>query len=178
MKYRPKLHKASGTTNENSVYANKYLDGGKTYTYDGNSEYNMSSIDFIDKYIPVSNPSKTVNNDFLSGSYYCNEVTPLATNTTASLKILDNKFLEFQSSYVSGVNGMYAYKLEPLGKNAYKLYLYMINAKADSNNGRGVTISNDPLKRTFLIYRTGQESFDLVFISDKIARTSLRMQRE
>ena len=72
---------------------------------------------------------------------------------------------------------MYGYKLEPLGKNAYKLYLYPASVKADSNNGGGVTIADDPLKRTFLIYRTGQDSFDMVFTSDSALRTSVSMNR-
>jgi len=44
-------------------------------------------------------------------------------------------------------------------------------------DGGGVTIADDPLKRTFLIYRTGQDSFDMVFTSDSALRTSVSMNR-
>jgi len=46
----------------------------------------MEKIDFLYKYIPVSNPKNTVKNDFLSGDYFAKEVTPLATKTTMTLK--------------------------------------------------------------------------------------------
>lgn len=80
------------------------------------------------------------------------------------------------TSLVSGLPGLTKYKLEPLGKNAYKLYLYSATVKAD-NNGGGTFVSSDPMKRNFLIYMNSKDSFGLVFFDDKLQRRDLKMQK-
>jgi hypothetical protein len=148
----------------------------KLERYPPNSGYEMNYIDFIYKYIPISKPKNTIKNDFLSGNYVGKEEEILKTNTTISINILDDKILDFKCSYISGIDSTYGYKIESLGKNAYKLYLYPATIKADTNDG-GTTIADEPIKRTFIIYMKSKDSFDIVFTTDDIKRVSINMNK-
>lgn len=156
----------------------KDVQGGqyKSEEYNQGSTNDMSQIDFVYKMLPDVSPKSTVANNFLSGVYVGKEEKIMSTNTTMTINILDDKLLEFKCSYIAGMDSTYGYKLEPLGKNAYKLYLYTATIKADSNGG-GTTISDKPLKRTFLIYRKSKDSFDIVFVDDNINRMSVSMNK-
>ncbi len=165
------------TKDETHADQNKDLGTGKVEQYPPNSGYDMKYIDFIYKYIPVSKPKSTIKNNFLSGIYAGKEDKILDAKTTMSIKIIDDKLLDFKCSYIAGMDSLYGYKIESLGKNAYKLYLYTARVKADTNGG-GVTISDEPLKRTFLIYMKSKDSFDIVFTSDDIKRTSINMNKQ
>ncbi|CDX04904.1 Hypothetical protein DPCES_5018 [Desulfitobacterium hafniense] len=162
---------------EYDMYEDYTLHESKSYDYDKDTFKN--NMDFIYKFIPVNNPNTTVKNDFLNGTYYYKEVTPLEVRTHVTLTLLDDQFLEMDNAYTSDIKGLYGYKLEPLGKNAYKLYLYPASVKATTNQSGGVSLASDPLKKTFLIYRTGSDTFDLVFIGgdDKPQRISLPMSK-
>lgn len=148
---------------------------------DKNEEYNtdtykdMSPVDFVYRVMPdVKVPKNTIENDFLSGTYVGKKQSVLSSDTIMSIKIVDDKFLELQCSYIYNMNANYGYKLECLGKNAYKLYLYP--AQFD-RSGKEVTISDKPVKRTFIIYMKSKDSFDIVFINDSINRVSVSMNK-
>lgn len=148
---------------------------------DKNEEYNtdtykdMSPVDFVYRVMPdVKAPKNTIENDFLSGTYVGKKQSVLSSDTIMSIKIVDDKFLELQCSYIYNMNANYGYKLERLGKNAYKLYLYP--AQFD-RSGKEVTISDKPVKRTFIIYMKSKDSFDIVFINDSINRVSVSMNK-
>ncbi|MGV8980537.1 hypothetical protein [Clostridium sp.] len=153
------------------------LGGGKSEDYPVDSGYEMKYIDFIYKYIPVSKPKTTIKNNFLSGSYFGKQEKILETTTTIAIKIIDDKLVDFKCRYIAGMDSIYGYKIELLGKNAYKLYLYPTTTKADTNGG-GTTIFDEPLKRTFIIYMKSKDSFDIVFIADDVGRASVNMKRE
>ncbi|MBZ9633387.1 hypothetical protein [Clostridium sp. FP1] len=94
-----------------------------------------------------------------------------------SINILDDKLLDFKCSYITGMDSIYGYKIESLGKNAYKLYLYPATIKANTNGG-GTTIADDPIKRTFIIYMKSKDSFEVVFIDDNVNRASITMNKQ
>lgn len=148
----------------------------KEEEYDINTYNDMKPIDFVYKILPeVKTPKNTIENNFLSGTYVAKKDNILNTDTVMSIKIVDDNFLELQCNYIHDMNANFGYKLEELGKNAYKLYLYA--AQFDSN-GKEVTVSDKPVKRTFIIYRKSKDSFDIVFIDDNISRVSLNMNKE
>lgn len=163
--------------NENASDSDIDLGTGKLEQYPPNSGYEMKYIDFVYKYIPVSKPQNTVKNDFLNGFYIGKQEQILETKTTMYINIVDDKLLEFNCTYIANMNSTYGYKIESLGKNAYKLYLYPATINADTNGGETV-IADEPLKRTFLIYMKSKDSFDIVFTSDDIKRTSISMNRQ
>ena len=79
--------------------------------------------------------------------------------------------------YSSEIPPIAQYKLEPLDTNAFKLYLYPAYVKADDNDGGGLTVSEEPVKRNFIIYLTSDDTFELVFFNNKLHRKSLTMSR-
>lgn len=98
------------------------------------------------------------------------------TNTLFLMTITNDGFVTVNTDLMNGLPYLAKYKLESLGKNAYKLYLYPANVKATSNGG-GTTVSEDPIKRNFIIYMDSKNSFDIVFFDDKLQRRDFKMQR-
>lgn len=164
-------------SNETSPNSKSIPGDDKEETYNTGSKEDIKLIDFVYQVLPSIKPKNTIANNFLSGNYVGKEEKVLSTNTTMSINILDDKLLDFKCSYISGMDNIYGYKIEPLGKNAYKLYLYPATIKADSNGG-GVTIADEPIKRTFIIYMKSKDSFDIVFTSDDIKRASINMNKQ
>lgn len=162
---------------ENESDQVKDLGGGKVEKYPPNQGYEMKYIDFVYKYIPVSKPKNTVRNNFFSGNYGGKQENILEAKPTMSINILDDTLLDFKCIYMADMDSMYGYKIESLGKNAYKLYLYPAKVKADTNGG-GVVIADEPLKRTFIVYMKSKDSFDIVFTSDDIKRVSINMNKQ
>lgn len=141
------------------------------------SRAKMSYIDYIYSKWPLQKPKKVVDNLLLIGQWK-HESKDLLGNTSIPIKMSFTKdgFVTMTSSLINELPGLAKYKLEPLGKNAYKLYLYSTTVKADSNGG-GTFVASDPIKRNFLIYMNSKDSFDVVFFDDKLQRRDMKMKR-
>ncbi|EST11997.1 hypothetical protein [Sporolactobacillus laevolacticus] len=164
------------------TFDDQYHVGGKTseqiqsFAAD-DSRAKMSYIDYIYSKWPLQKPKKIVDNPLLVGNWKY-ESKDLLDNTHTLIQMSYSKdgFVTIDTSLINGLPGMAKYKLEPLGKNTYKLYLYPTTVKADSNGG-GTFVASDPIKRNFLVYMNSKDSFDLVFFDDKLQRRDLKMQR-
>ncbi|RMD02325.1 hypothetical protein D9O40_06725 [Clostridium autoethanogenum] len=160
--------------------ANEYTEDKqsvKVEDHSGDGSYKtMSYLDFIRKFVPISTPKTTVAGDFLVGNWVGSEKEILNSKTTMNMNIEDDKTLDLKCSYISNIDSSYGYKVEELGKNAYKLYLYKMDVKADSNGG-GTTVSDDPINTTFIIYMKSKNSFDAVFSDNKDKRISVNMTK-
>ncbi|MEY8001926.1 hypothetical protein AB8U03_17380 [Clostridium sp. Mt-5] len=137
----------------------------------------MSYLDFIRRFVPIKTPQDTISGDFLVGNWVGSKQEILNSKATIDINIEDDKTLELKCTYISGIDSTYAYKIEELGKNAYKLYLYNMTVRADSNNGGGAVISDSPINTTFILYMKSENSFDAVFSDDKDKRIFVTMTR-
>ncbi|PKR77330.1 hypothetical protein CEY16_11390 [Halalkalibacillus sediminis] len=141
----------------------------------------MGLYEFIYEYLPVQEPEETVDLPLLEGDWISQDENLLKeTNTLAKLSFDEEGFLIMENNLIneSEVPSVAKYELEPLDTNAYKLYLYPAQVKADSNNGGGVSVSEEPVKRNFLIYLTAEDTFELVFFDEKLNRQSVTMSRQ
>ncbi|MCO7126053.1 hypothetical protein NIE88_09720 [Sporolactobacillus shoreicorticis] len=148
----------------------------QTFSADDNKA-KMSYIDFIYKKFPLQKPKKTTDNPLLIGNWKY-EFKDLLENkhTAIEMNFTDDGYVTVDTSLIEDLPSMAKYKLESLGKNAYKLYLYPATVKADSNGG-GTSVADEPIKRNFLIYMNSKDSFDVVLFDDQLKRRELKMKR-
>jgi hypothetical protein len=146
----------------------------KREDYEITNSNDMRLIDFIYKVMPDVKPKNTIANNFLNGTYVGKEEKILDNQTIMSMEIIDDKLLKISSKYISNISDKtYGYKLELLGKNAYKLYLY-----PTIKDEKGFFITDKSSKRTFLVYMKCKDSFDIVFIDDNVNRVSVNMNKQ
>lgn len=142
-----------------------------------NSDADIPYIDFIfEKHFPLKKPKQTVENRLLIGYWEYQEENLMTTETWMKMDFSKDGFLTIATPLIKGLPDLLHYKVEPLGKNAYKLYLYPVAVNAEDNGG-GTFISQEPLKRTFLIYMKNESSFELVFFDDRLSRRSFLMKK-
>lgn len=159
-----------------------YYTDGLTYKSIPDSPSKLQNLDvnsinphsFLEQMLPENTPAKTVENHILNGAYkyvdqqIVNSTTPITMN-------FQGNTVDFCCDYLD-MNGSYVFKLEPLGKNAYKLYLYPKMDNVDDNGSKSASVSTNAEKLTFFIYMDSQNSFDFVFFTD-IHRNQVTMTR-
>ncbi|MBV4418933.1 hypothetical protein KM800_06230 [Clostridium tyrobutyricum] len=151
---------------------------GKLEDHSGDKSYEaMSYLDFIRRFVPVKTPKNTISGDFLIGNWVGAEQQILNSQMTIDMNINDGQTLDLHCKYIPNIDSTYGYKVEELGKNAYKLYLYNMTVRADSNNGGGAVFSDEPINTTFILYMKNKNSFDAVFTNNEDKRVSVNMTR-
>lgn len=145
------------------------------------SNMDMQLYDFIYKFMPLQFPDedKIVEVPLLEGEWVAYEDTIMeGSKVLAKMDFSNDGFLLMENNIVNTneIPSNIHFKLEHLDENSYKLYLYHATIKADSNGG-GITISEEPSKRNFIIYVTSEDAFELVYYDYDLKRNSITMNR-
>lgn len=137
-----------------------------------NDKPDMELYDFVFDYLPVQKPKERVHVPMLVGDWKSKEDSQASLNfgEDGTLYMEHNRIDDNEYPYLS------QYTLERLAANAYKLYLYPASVKADSAGGE-MTVNIEPAKRNYIIYLTGESTFEFVFYNKKLQRESITMEK-
>jgi hypothetical protein len=136
----------------------------------------MTCLDFVTYKIAPKNPKKTVVNHILNGRYKHTDSQIVGSTTPVTMNF-SGKDLTLRCDDLN-INGTYGYKLEPVGKNAYKLFLYNRSVVKNEDTGKydKAGYAGQPEGHTFFLYMDAQNKFDFVYFTD-LNRHSVTMTR-
>jgi hypothetical protein len=103
------------------AYTKNYDDTGNMQTLNNST---MTPHDFLNQKLPDENPTKPITNHILNGKYSYTDKQIVSTTTPIELDFEADSLIAIRNDYTN-MNNFYSYKLESVGKNAYKLYLYL-----------------------------------------------------
>ncbi|UFT99286.1 hypothetical protein KO561_19270 [Radiobacillus kanasensis] len=166
--------------NPNDIRAPYYKDfkSLKEETYDS---MDMELYDFIYKFMPLQHPKEEnlVQVPILDGDWEAYEETIMdGPQLLVRMSFSDDGYLALENHIVNAdeIPDIMNYKFEKLDKNSYKLYLYPVTVDEEGDSVEPV-VSEEPVKRNFIIYVTSEDTFELVYYDNNLKRQSITMKR-